>query len=241
MRLEVMRNRRLGRTGLVMLALACAAVPATAAASQAGHTAAAKTKTKTCGVSGSCAASLSSAPPPEPSTGGGGGGGGVGGTSPPPQPFSTFIVNAKPRTTPRIQPGSKLIEALNAGRRLVCAGYTRRDGSWFEFKLTTRTRMGIVYEIIDTIHNTAPAGVRFCAGLPHPFTTFSGKPARHARLPDGTLGYVGLLPPCTRSSTGAVVSTGPCVASIEKGRDPNNTIVRAQVPATTQGDPWGGV
>jgi hypothetical protein len=251
MKREDMRLER-GTHGVLAaaIALVCTAIPAAAIA-----------KTKTCGQTRSCSISLSSTPPPEtspgaPGRGGGaiGGGGGGSGTpspvsapapAPAPRVFSTFNVMAKARSSRRIQSGSTMMGARDAGRRLVCPGYTRRDKSWFEFVLTTRTRMGITYEITDAIHDTTREGIRFCAGLGYKFTTYSGRPARHATLPDGTRGYVGLLPLCKEDATGRVLSTGPCITFIVEAKDSNSstgvdTILGVQIPATTQSDPWGG-
>jgi hypothetical protein len=147
-----------------------------------------------------------------------------------------------PRQTQRIQAGSKLIEALNPGRKLVCPGYTRRDKSWFEFELTAKTRFGVIYEVTDTIHNVPAKGLRFCAGLGYRFKTFSGRPARRAKLPDGTLGFVGLLPACTEEdSPGEAVASGPCVSSIDEVKRSGKvtTTIHALIPAKAQTDPWG--
>ncbi len=189
---------------------------------------------KTCGAGSVCSTSLSS---PQPVT-----------SQPPgrkrrkayrPGPTSTFNVVAQSQTTRPISADSTMVEKLDAGEPLTCAGYKRRDTSWFEFTLTAKTRIGIVYRISDTIHNTTPLGVRFCAGLPYAFKTFSGKPAVHTTLPDGTAGYVGLLRNCVRNQAGKIVTRDPCVAAVRKA-GAVNTIVSVRIPATSQADPWGG-
>lgn len=249
MGLERLIRSRLTRAVLMASVFGYAAIPAAAATGGVAHAAAAKEKTKTCGQGANCATSLSSQPPPAPVTspggsGGGGGGGGVGGSpAPAPAPtYSVFNVHAKARSTNRLQPGSKLVEALDAGQKLVCPGYTRRDKrSWFEFMLASKSQFGITYEITDVIHNRTAKGVHFCAGLGYRFTTLSGRPARHAKLPNGERGWIGLLPNCEVDSTGAVTSTGPCVVSIEQSGDPGNvsTTITVQIPAMSLTDPWG--
>jgi hypothetical protein len=250
MGLERLVRSRLGRGLLVASVLGYAAVPAAAATDGVAHAAAAKTKTKACGQGTTCTASLSSRPPTPTATSpgggggsGGGGGGGVTSPSPPPAPtYSVFNVHARARSTDRLQPGSKLVEALDAGHKLVCPGYTRKDKrSWFEFMLAAKTQFGITYQITDVIHNRTAKGVHFCAGLGYRFKTLSGRPARHAKLPNGEPGWIGLLPDCERDSTGAVTSTGPCVLSTEQSGEPGNisTTLTVQIPAMSLSDPWG--
>lgn len=254
MGLERLIRSKLGRAALVVSVAGYAAVPAAGTAEGIAHAAATKTKAKTCGQTASCTTSLSSKPPPAPVTspGGGGGGGTVGGggggiggsPSPTPAPtYSVFNVHAQARSTTRLQSGSRLIEALDKGHKLVCLGYTRKDRrSWFEFMLASKAEIGITYVITDVIHNQAAKGVHFCAGLGYQFTTLSGRPARHAKLPDGTPGWVGLLPNCERDSAGTVTSTGPCVLSVGQSGDSSgnvSTTLQVQIPAMSRQDPWG--
>jgi hypothetical protein len=257
MGLQRLVRSRLARRVLLASVLGYMAIPAAVTAQVVAHAAATKTKTKTCGAGGSCTTSLSSQPPPppvgtSPGGSGGGGGGSTGGggsgtvcgcTLARPPAYSTFNVHALARAPGRrIQSGSKLIESLDAGHKLVCPGYTRKDRrNWFEFMLASKTPMGITYEITDVIHNRPAKGVHFCAGLGYRFKTLSGRPARHAKLPDGTPGWIGLLPDCERDSAGAVTSTGPCVLSTEESTDSAgnvNTALMVQIPAMSLTDPW---
>lgn len=141
----------------------------------------------------------------------------------------------------RISAGSQLIETLDKGRRLVCPGYHRRDGNWFEVMLTSRSRVRIVYDITDTIYNTTTAGLRLCLGLEYDFKTRSGRPARHAMLPDGKRGYVGLLPDCPN---GATTGRGPCIYALSGTLSPDarfsSATLKARIPATAHSDPWIG-
>jgi hypothetical protein len=239
MGLERLIRSRLGGMLLVSVVGYAAIPPATAHSAASAMT----TKTKTCGQGGACTLSLSSTPTP-PSAGApggsrpGGGGGGGGSESP---AFSTISVDTH-ADNGRIESGSQLVGARDAGHRLVCRGYTRRDNSWFEFMLTSKKRFGITYEITDAIHNTTREGVHICAGLGYKFTTLSGDPARRATLPDGTKGYVGLLPLCKETADGTVLSKGPCISFLVQatGSDGPATFVGVQIPATSQSDPWMG-
>ena len=134
-----------------------------------------------------------------------------------------------------------MIEALDTGHRLTCNGYYRRDSSWFEFMLVSKNPLAITYDIDDTISNTTPKGIHFCLGAHYEFSTYSGKPARHTKLPDGSSGYVGLLPACTTTTS----ASQPCVVSIKTAKNRKsstgiNTILIVQVPATAGSDPWAG-
>ena len=112
--------------------------------------------------------------------------------------------------------------------------------------LQTKTSMRIKYLITDTIVNTTPAQIHFCLGAPYRFTTFSGKPARPATLPDGTKGFTGLLPPCSALTPSKAGKPQPCIVSIGIVDNPKsstkvNAVLRLRIPATTKGgDPWGG-
>jgi len=217
----------------------CAAVLATATASAASSSGAGTSKK--CGGGSLCATSLKSTPPPVV-------GGGPGAPPPPPAPASTFRVTAKSAApaTQRISGGSQMIETLNTGRRLICQGYHRRDASWFQFMLQTKTSMHINYLITDSIVNTTTSRIHFCLGAPYEFRTFSGKPARLATLPDGTKGFTGLLPMCNALPPSKTGKPRPCIVSIGIVDNPKssthvNAVLRLQIPAVTKGgDPWGG-
>lgn len=210
-----------------------------------------KTATKMCGSGTVCSTSLSSAPAPVTSGGGGsGGGGGVGTSAPAPssKPSSRFHVSAT-AASPVAQPitkGSQMVETLDRGRRLTCLGYRRKDTSWFAFMLNTQTSIHITYRVTDTITDTMPSEVHFCLGAPYKFRTDSGAQARRSILPDGTLGYTGLLPLCRALPTAPTTELQPCVVSTRKRADSTSstgfdTVLVVRVPAVTKGgDPWGG-
>lgn len=218
---------------------AIALAPSAGARNAVRATTSGPSKTKTCGGGHLCATSLSSptpvtTPPPGARRG-----------KPIPPRFSTVNVSATPQSTKaQIPADSTMVEKL-VTHRFVCLGYRRHSSSLFQFQVLSSAETNIVYVVSDTLHNTPPTGVHVCAGLPNQFTTLSGKPARQATLPDGTAGFVGLLPICVRDSSGKIMTTGPCVSlirGVRNRRNPGeiNTIIRARIPAVTQTDPWWG-
>jgi hypothetical protein len=223
-------------------ALACAML-----AAEAPFALARVARTKTCQRVSVCSSSVSSPAPLTPVGGSGGGGGGGGPTSPPPPPapFSNFLVAARPSSAgKKLIESAKLTQTVNSGSRLRCAGYTPRDPSWFQWLLTSTSKLTITYEITDRIANTTPRGLRFCYGAPHQFKTFSGRPARRAKLPDGTMGYIGLLPMCVTNPTGKNTFSGPCMDPVTTSRDPSSAtgidiVLKVHVPNEAAGDPWG--
>jgi hypothetical protein len=221
-------------------ATAIALAPTAGARNAVRATTSGPSKTKQCGGGSLCATTLSSptpvASPPPPGARRG---------KPAPPRFSTVNVSATPQSTQaQIPAGSTMVEKL-VTHRFVCLGYRRHSSSLFQFQVLSSAETSIVYEVSDTLHNTLPTGIHVCAGLPNQFTTLSGKPARQATLPDGTAGFVGLLPTCVRDSSGKIMTTGPCVSLIRGVHNPRNrtqvnTIIRARIPAVTQTDPWWG-
>lgn len=252
--LSVRRARSLAVLGAAILASLALSAAASGSSKTATNIAAAsgvpKTTTKMCGSGTVCKTSLSSAPAL--TIGSGGGGGGGGGSSPPPQkPSSMFNVSAT-AASPVAQPitsGSQMVEKLDQGRRLTCLGYRRQDASWFAFMLNTQTSIHITYRVTDTITDTPATGVHFCLGAPYRFRTLSGDQARRSILPDGTLGYTGLLPLCNATATATATAAAeprPCVVSARTRADSStstgfDTDFIVRVPAVTKGgDPWGG-
>ena len=156
--------------------------------------------------------------------------------------FSLVSVSVQPANGPFASGSSLKLNAFDSGSKLVCPGYTRRDFSWFQFTLTAKSQFGITYDVNDGIRNTTRQGVHICVGLGYEFTTLSGDPARPAKLPDGTKGYVGLLPLCKETADGTVLSTGPCVSFLVEATGSNgpDTFVGARIPAASLSDPWMG-
>jgi hypothetical protein len=190
---------------------------------------------RSCAQISGCATTVRALPPPESTLG----------APPPPVGQIAIAVNTAPTSTltERRQAG-KLIAVQQPRQRISCAGYRPRDPTPVSFQLKTATPVNIVYAITDRITNTTPAGVRFCLAANFAFRTASGRQAPAARLPDGTRGHVGLLPPCARPLPPPGAATAPCVESISTVPDANSAtkvdvVVKARVPTRTKGDPWG--
>lgn len=130
--------------------------------------------------------------------------------------------NSKPNT-------GTLSESVDVGTPLTCSGYVATDPNWFQFlsSSTNRTK-----ELTYTLDNTSPEGIQTCFGAPYEFKTSSGEPAPAGTLPNGTPGFIGLLPSCP--------SSGPCVKSItsSEGSEGVNTVVTVRIPDGLAGDPW---
>jgi hypothetical protein len=131
-----------------------------------------------------------------------------------------------------------LLGALDVGRRLTCNGYTSQDPNWYE-SIVTGIKTTVAYRIQYKLKNSTPTLVRACAGLAFEFKTASGAAAPRGALPNGTPGFIGVLPRC------AAATTGPCVVSITSSRDQESTTgvdvrLTARIPAQSPGDPWLG-
>jgi hypothetical protein len=119
------------------------------------------------------------------------------------------------------------------------------------------TKLYITYEITQRITNTRPRGIHYCLGADFGFKTLSGRPAPARRLPDGTRGHVGLLPPCPTPLPPPGLTKAPCLEPVTTVKDSSSrtgvdVILKARIPtlvsaATVRGardsvasDPWGG-
>lgn len=138
-----------------------------------------------------------------------------------------------------------LVESVNAnnGAQLTCSGYTSTDPNTYQFdapagwgKLVTLTIRPL------TKLSGRPGDIleaqQICFGAPEDFTTASGTLAPPGTLPDGTAGFIGLLPDC-----GAGI-TGPCHnrkqdTTISDPLSPYgfDLVLVADIPATFAGDP----
>jgi hypothetical protein len=164
-----------------------------------------------------------------------------------------------------------LMAGAEPRRALRCGGYRFKSPTTFQFELqatgsssTSTTGPGgvfridvfIVYEATERITNTTADGANFCLGVDFAFKTLSGRPAPARRLPDGTRGHVGLLPPCPEPLPPARRTTKACLEPVTTVKDPSSStgvdvILKARVPvevaaATVRGsgdsgtgDPWG--
>jgi hypothetical protein len=153
-------------------------------------------------------------------------------------PTSVFSVTANPGSN-----GSNvgiLSEALDVGSPLQCQGYTRQDPNWFSFLGSSSNRnKQITYAVRPAAPQTELVGnTKFCLGTSSEFTTSSGTPAPAGTLPDGSTGFIGLLPFCTGASGPCIMSRGTSTdASSPTGFD---VLLTAFIPASLAGDPWGG-
>lgn len=139
-----------------------------------------------------------------------------------------------------------LTESVNpqGGKELVCTGHVPANPDTYEFFASSINRSKTVTETI-TNPTTSPTTTmaayvndqQICYGAPYSFVTKSGAPAAASTLPDGTPGFIGLLPDC--SAPGATV----CIQSRTSQPDPSSPIgfdvvVTYSVPAGLPGDPW---
>jgi len=145
-------------------------------------------------------------------------------------PTSTLTLTAPPGT------GNTLSITVDPGTALVCPGYTAQDPNWYSFT-TSSASVGktLTYTVVPA---TAETPVAFCLGAPYEFTTSAGTPAPPGTLPDGSSGFIGLLPTCAQGFG------GPCVDSVTRTPDagsPTGFDVTQKVsfPAGLPGDPWG--
>jgi hypothetical protein len=122
-----------------------------------------------------------------------------------------------------------------------CAFYTPPASSvdWYEFVVSQSDRSKTV---TWTVNRTSPAGFRVCYGAPYDFTAVNSdgglqQAAGGQMLPDGTLGFVGILPTCRQLGDGA--ATNPCVSGLTS-TDSGATVATVTIPAGLPGDPWMG-
>lgn len=192
-------------------------------------------RTKACARISNCTTRAVATPPPQSTLGG-----------PAPSTGSFLVAVATPPTSTATtgRMAGTLIAAPQPRVHITCPGYRLRDPTPLVFELNTATPVTITYEITERLTNTTVGGVRFCLAASAPFRTASGRPARAAKLPDGTNGHIGLLPGCPKPLPPAGVASAPCVESVSSVPDANSTtqvdvILKVRVPTRTKGDPWG--
>jgi hypothetical protein len=139
-----------------------------------------------------------------------------------------------------------LYESVNAQNNapLNCAGNTSADPNVYEINVTTPNRSKVVTTTIKqpaiplSGTTTAILGTQqICFGAPYDFVTASGSNAPAGTLPDGTQGFIGLLPDC--GASGATV----CISNRSSQLDALSPlgfdiIVTYNIPAGLSGDPW---
>ncbi len=150
-----------------------------------------------------------------------------------------------------------LLESTNVnGKQISCAaakygGYTSADPNTYDsFTTTAALQVAAASKVITTtILNPAVAlkgnfnqvlrAQQICFGATTDFPTASGQMAAAGTLPDGTAGFIGLLPDC--SST----STGPCHNRKQDTTIPDpkrhlgyDIVLVLDIPASFAGDPF---
>jgi hypothetical protein len=123
--------------------------------------------------------------------------------------------------------------SVNPGTPQSCPGYQTNNPDWFGFDVSQADRSKT---ITWTVNNSNPKSFQVCFGAPYEFTTSSGKPAPSATMPDGSRGFLGLLPSCGR----VAAPSGPCVESITSTQNGTGTIAMVFIPAGLPGDPFIG-
>lgn len=139
-----------------------------------------------------------------------------------------------------------LLESVNVNNvQLSCPGYTSADPNTYQ----SFTTVGASKVIKITIKNPAiplpsnPSQAlklqQICFGATAEFATASGQQAAPGTLPDGTGGYIGLLPTCSSKTT------GPCHNRQQDTWVPDPTrklgydlVLILDIPATFIGDPY---
>ena len=123
-----------------------------------------------------------------------------------------------------------ITESVDVGTPLDCSdedngGYTGFDANWYGFSETGTVDKTLSYEIFG-LNSDQIRLVHACFGAPYEFTTDGGGQARPSTLPDGSEGFVGVLPTCD-----ATDGVGPCVESIEPFTDGHSgLLVTVDVP-----------
>jgi hypothetical protein len=134
-----------------------------------------------------------------------------------------------------------LTENVDVGSPLSCAdeangGYTGFDTNTYQFFEETGTADKTIVYTIDGV--SSDNDVEMCFGATYEFVTNEGGEAASGTLPDGTTGFVGLLPDCDDEFDGI----GPCIESRQFSTDDVDfVVVTVQVPGLTDegtpGDP----
>jgi hypothetical protein len=137
-----------------------------------------------------------------------------------------------------------LLESANAnsGAELTCSGSTSIDPNTYTF-LTTGNLVASKVATITTLGVRISGSVtkflhaqQICFGGAVDFITASGTLAPAGTLPDGSSGFVGVLPNCTGTSTGPCHDQNSDSATLV-GSTYTVRLV-ADIPAAYAGDPW---
>jgi hypothetical protein len=126
-----------------------------------------------------------------------------------------------------------LTESVDLGNPLDCSdaahgGYTGFDPNWYGFSITGSSDKGLKYQVNNTTDTP-----RICFGATADFPTNTGDIAAPGTLPDGTPGFIGLLPNCASAPAG-----DPCIVSIVPTVNGAGSVVQIDVPQAFAGDPF---
>jgi hypothetical protein len=133
--------------------------------------------------------------------------------------------------------GGTLTETVDEGTPLSCAapqygGYTGFDANWYTWNFTGAGSKQITYDLNQTPGLDA---LQVCFGSVDSFPTSSGGTAQPGTLPDGSAGFIGLVPSC-----GPINFSGPCILSkgyyLQSGGSYGTQVV-VYIPSTFAGDP----
>jgi hypothetical protein len=133
---------------------------------------------------------------------------------------------------------------------------TDEDPNWYGFVLSSSAYSKTITYTLNpppaigaTDFNSTDASTpfipQFCLGAPYEFMTNTGAQATPATMPDGSQGFIGLLPNCQSSSDAATTTaatttaSGPCVASRSTNQETGVITLVVDIPAGLPGDPWG--
>jgi hypothetical protein len=136
-----------------------------------------------------------------------------------------------------------LTETVDNGAPLSCAGeqfggYTGFDPNWYGFSYTGSGSKVLTYDLF-TLPFNSDRDVEVCFGATERFNTVSDDgSAQPGTLPDGTPGFIGLLPSCD-----SVSGAEPCVESIGpiSSEGPSGTQVTVLIPESFTADPFGHI
>lgn len=152
----------------------------------------------------------------------------------------TLSVSANPGGDPAQDAGT-LTESVDllgpGGQPLSCAdeqygGYFTSDPTWYGFDITGSANKQLTNDLVGV----SPDGLEICFGANVTFPTNSGDDAAPGTLPDGTRGFIGLLPDCPEDT----VATTPCIVSEREFENDfgSGTEVTIDIPQAFAGDPF---
>jgi hypothetical protein len=128
-----------------------------------------------------------------------------------------------------------------------CATYTPQSPDWYGFNVSATDRSKTV---TWTVKDSDPNTFQVCFGAPYEFFDATGEPARAGTLPDGTRGFVGLLPNCNTEEFLAAADVAPgqseeetafiCANISPDEENPTTTVASFTIPAGLPGDPFIG-